>query len=235
MPKILLDFDYTLFDVEKFKDALYKAMRPYMENKSRKFWQEEKRKIQSKKKGYDPKKHIALIIPDKKDRKKAEKAVEKTIKTAKKYLYKDTDWFFKKYKDYDLHIITFGFDKFQKEKIKATGLDPNIRIGFLNDDQIRIIRDARENIEDQMVPNWMLNRQKDLETGRDLHKIGPNLILTEKNDVDSMRKMKSWKGIRHNLGLKVRGQRTKTTGRTGRSVGVRRKRLLERRNEISKA
>ncbi|MBU0731413.1 hypothetical protein KKC88_00865 [Patescibacteria group bacterium] len=123
MPKILLDFDYTLFDVEKFKDALYKAMRPYMENKSHKFWQEEKRKVQSERKGYDPKKHIALIVPDKKDRKKAEAAVEKTIKTAKKYLYKDTDWFFKKYKDYDLHIVTFGFDKFQKEKIKATGLD----------------------------------------------------------------------------------------------------------------
>jgi small subunit ribosomal protein S13 len=115
-----------------------------------------------------------------------------------------------------------------KVMIKATGLDPNIRIGFLNDNQVRIIREAIENIEDQMVPNWMLNRQKDLETGRDLHKIGPNLILTEKNDVDSMRKMKSWKGTRHSLGLKVRGQRTKTTGRTGRSVGVRRKRLLER-------
>jgi len=122
-----------------------------------------------------------------------------------------------------------------KVLIKATGLDPNSRIGFLNDNQIRIIRDAIENIEDQMVPNWMLNRKKDIETGRDLHKIGPDLILTEKNDVDSMRKMKSWKGTRHNLGLKVRGQRTKTTGRTGRSVGVRRKRLLERKDEISKA
>lgn len=123
MPKILLDFDYTLFDVEKFKHALYKAMRPYMENKSKKFWQEEKRKIQGRRKGYDPKKHIALVVPDKKDRGKAEQAVNKTIKEAKKYLYKDTMPFFNIYKNYDLHIVTFGFDKFQKEKIKATGLD----------------------------------------------------------------------------------------------------------------
>ena len=72
-----------------------------------------------------------------------------------------------------------------KVVIQSTGLDPNIRIGLLNDNQIRIIRDAIENVEDQMVPNWMLNRQKDLETGQDLHKIGPNLILTEKNDIDS--------------------------------------------------
>ena len=116
-----------------------------------------------------------------------------------------------------------------KALIQATGLDPNIRIGVLTDNQVRVIREALENMEDQMVPNWMLNRQKDLETGRNLHTIGPNLILTVKNDIDSMRKMKSWKGVRHNLGLKVRGQRTKTTGRTGRSVGVRRKRLLERK------
>lgn len=116
-----------------------------------------------------------------------------------------------------------------KALIQATGLDPNIRIGVLTDNQVRVIREALENMEDQMVPNWMFNRQKDLETGRNRHTIGPNLILTVKNDIDSMRKMKSWKGTRHSLGLKVRGQRTKTTGRTGRSVGVRRKRLLERK------
>lgn len=122
MSKIFLDFDYTLFDVEKFKDALYKAMCPYMDNKSKKFWQDEKRKIQGKRKGYDPKKHIALVV-SKKDRRKAELAVNKTIKQAKKYLYPDTLEFFRKNKKNDLHIITFGFDKFQKEKIRATGLD----------------------------------------------------------------------------------------------------------------
>ena len=45
-----------------------------------------------------------------------------------------------------------------------------------------------------------------------------------KQDIDKMKKMKSWKGIRHSLGLKVRGQRTKTTGRVGRTVGYQRKR-----------
>ncbi len=35
-----------------------------------------------------------------------------------------------------------------------------------------------------------------------------------------MKKLRSWKGIRHNLGLKVRGQRTRTTGRLGLTVGV---------------
>ncbi|TLX95508.1 MAG: 30S ribosomal protein S13, partial [Thaumarchaeota archaeon] len=37
---------------------------------------------------------------------------------------------------------------------------------------------------------------------------------------------RSWKGIRHALGLKVRGQRTRTTGRKGRTVGVRKAALV---------
>jgi small subunit ribosomal protein S13 len=41
-----------------------------------------------------------------------------------------------------------------------------------------------------------------------------------------MKNIKSWKGVRHSLGLKVRGQRTKCTGRTGRSVGVKKKLLI---------
>ena len=35
-----------------------------------------------------------------------------------------------------------------------------------------------------------------------------------------MKKIGCWKGIRHKLGLKVRGQRTVTTGRIGFTIGV---------------
>jgi small subunit ribosomal protein S13 len=38
-----------------------------------------------------------------------------------------------------------------------------------------------------------------------------------------MRKIRCYKGIRHETGQKVRGQRTKSTGRTGTTVGVKRK------------
>jgi small subunit ribosomal protein S13 len=73
----------------------------------------------------------------------------------------------------------------------------------------------------------MFNRRKDLETGRDEHLIGPDLVLRNKADIDFMRDIRTWKGVRHSLGLKVRGQRTKTTGRKGRAVGVRKKTLIE--------
>jgi small subunit ribosomal protein S13 len=45
-------------------------------------------------------------------------------------------------------------------------------------------------------------------------------VLTVKSDIDLMKEIKCWRGIRHMLGLKVRGQRTRTTGRTGITVGV---------------
>nr|HDO80640.1 30S ribosomal protein S13 [Candidatus Bathyarchaeota archaeon] len=83
--------------------------------------------------------------------------------------------------------------------------------------------DAVSNPSSVGIPSWMLNRQKDLETGKDLHLIGSQLALTVKNDIELMKRIRCWKGVRHALGLKVRGQRTKTTGRKGQTVGVRRK------------
>jgi small subunit ribosomal protein S13 len=48
-----------------------------------------------------------------------------------------------------------------------------------------------------------------------------------KTDIDFMTDIRTWKGVRHSLGLKVRGQRTRTTGRKGRAVGVAKKIIME--------
>jgi small subunit ribosomal protein S13 len=57
--------------------------------------------------------------------------------------------------------------------------------------------------------------------------IGPDATLGVKGDIDFMTDIRTWKGIRHSLGLKVRGQRTRTTGRKGRAVGVAKKVIME--------
>jgi small subunit ribosomal protein S13 len=77
------------------------------------------------------------------------------------------------------------------------------------------------------IPSRLFNRRKDIESGRDMHLVGPDLALRNKADIDLMKDIKSWKGIRHSLGLKVRGQRTRTTGRSGKAVGVKKKVLME--------
>ncbi len=99
------------------------------------------------------------------------------------------------------------------------GIDPNTKLGYLSDDDVKKLDWAVRNLH-QFAPGWFVNRPKDLETGKNLHLIGSNLILTVRRDIDLMKKIGCWRGIRHKLGLKVRGQRTRTTGRFGPTAGV---------------
>jgi len=105
---------------------------------------------------------------------------------------------------------------------RKLGIDPHAPLGSLNEDQLGKLDWAVKNLH-EMAPDWFVNRRKDPESGRDLHLIGSELILAAKKDIDLMKKLKSWKGIRHALGLKVRGQRTVTTGRLGQTAGVTKK------------
>jgi len=114
-----------------------------------------------------------------------------------------------------------------KTMIKKLGLDPNVRLGSLSDADVRRLEAILENPASGGIPNWMLNRRKDLDTGRDVHLLGSDLTLKIKEDIDLMKETRSWKGNRHARGLKVRGQRTKTSARKGRSVGVRRSRVQQ--------
>ncbi len=99
---------------------------------------------------------------------------------------------------------------------------PTPSLGLLPDEKIndlkKVIEEASANL-----PVWMMNRRKDVETGQDKHVMGMDLAMTLREDLDLMKKMRSYKGIRHERGLRVRGQRTRSTGRTGAIVGVSRK------------
>ena len=110
--------------------------------------------------------------------------------------------------------------------LRNCGVDPEGRVGMLQDSDIKRIEEALTTIPDKF-PSYMLNRRKDPFTGKDSHLIGSDLVVGMKSDIDLMRKMKCWRGVRHSLGLKVRGQCTRTTGRFGAAVGVARKAVLQ--------
>lgn len=109
---------------------------------------------------------------------------------------------------------------------KVIGLDPDMRLGFLSDGDAQKIEGILKDPVSHGIPVWAVNRPKELDSGKSLHLTGPDLALRIKSDVDFMVKIRSWKGVRHSLGLKVRGQRTRTTGRGGRAVGVKKKGLI---------
>jgi len=105
--------------------------------------------------------------------------------------------------------------------LNALKIDPRIRLGQLSDSQVAEIEKALKNPQSVRIPSWMFNRRKDLEEGIDKHLYESDLIFQVKMDIEREKRIGSWRGIRHALGLKVRGQRTRTTGRKGQTIGVR--------------
>ncbi len=94
----------------------------------------------------------------------------------------------------------------------------------LSEQEIAELEEFVRHPEKHGVPIWMLNRRFDPDTAIDRHLIGSDLVFTKSMDINKLKRMKSYKGVRHGLGLPVRGQRTRSSFRTsGKSVGVAKK------------
>jgi len=106
--------------------------------------------------------------------------------------------------------------------VKSLRIKADRKLGTLSDNEINKIENAVQNL-DKYLPEWMLNRQRDPYSGKDKHLIGPDLEMSLREDISRLRRIKSYRGIRHALGLPVRGQRTRTSFRKGVTVGVTRK------------
>ena len=109
--------------------------------------------------------------------------------------------------------------------LNTAEIDKTKKAGYLSDDQVARIDEILKEPAKCNLPSWLFNRRKDPEDNADKHLIGPSLTFTQDNDIKMMKKMKSYKGIRHSLGLPVRGQRTRSNFRKnkGKVMGVKRK------------
>ncbi|MDI6691315.1 MAG: 30S ribosomal protein S13 [Candidatus Bathyarchaeota archaeon] len=112
--------------------------------------------------------------------------------------------------------------------LKKAGINPDVRAGFLTETEVERIEEIINEPTKFGLPSWLLNRKKDLETGKDIHLISADLVLRTKMDIERMKEIKSWRGYRHAYGLKARGQRTRTTGRTGKALGVKKKEVIRK-------
>jgi len=106
--------------------------------------------------------------------------------------------------------------------IQEANIDPKETMGLLSDEDISRLNEVVEAAQDHL-PIWMKNRRKDLLTGEDKHLMATDLMLTLREELNIIRDTRGYVGIRHERGLRVRGQRTRSTGRKGATVGVRRK------------
>ncbi len=102
---------------------------------------------------------------------------------------------------------------------EQAGVDRTETFGALDDDEIETVVEYVERFADE-VPEWLANHRNDFFAGETTHEIGNDLELTRRQDINRMKMIDSYKGVRHKDGQKVRGQRTKSTGRTEGTIGV---------------
>lgn len=106
---------------------------------------------------------------------------------------------------------------------KKAQIDLNKRAGELSDEEVERIQAVMSNPRDYKIPNWFLNRQKDIKDGKYSQVIANQLDNKLREDLERLKKIRAHRGLRHYWGLRVRGQHTCTTGRRGRTVGVTKK------------
>ncbi|WP_423792265.1 30S ribosomal protein S13 [Methanocaldococcus indicus] len=107
--------------------------------------------------------------------------------------------------------------------VRVTNIDPNKLAGYLTEEEVKKIEEVLQNPANFGIPSWMFNRRKDYVTGEDKHVIESDLMIVKQEDINRLKRIKCYRGIRHELGLPCRGQRTKSTFRRGPTVGVSRR------------
>lgn len=110
--------------------------------------------------------------------------------------------------------------------IRKAGVDRMAKIGTVSDEKIDEMETLIKSFS-EYTPSWAVNRQHDLESGADLHIVGIDMEVSLKDDINRMKMIRSYKGVRHETGQKVRGQRTRANGRTGLTLGVMRQKLQQ--------
>jgi len=102
---------------------------------------------------------------------------------------------------------------------RMAGLSRDIKIGDLPEEKTAELEKLVQDYSEK-APHWMVNRQNDLSSGADLHLVGVEIDLTRRDDINMMRMIRCYRGVRHETGQKVRGQRTRANGRSGLTLGV---------------
>merc|ERR1739845_287016 len=107
--------------------------------------------------------------------------------------------------------------------LKKADIDLSKRAGELSEEEVEKIITIMSNPRQYKIPDWFLNRQKDIKDGKTGQMMSNLLDNKLREDLERLKKIRAHRGLRHYWGVRVRGQHTKTTGRRGRTVGVSKK------------
>ena len=113
--------------------------------------------------------------------------------------------------------------RFAHVVVRKADVDGTKRAGELTEEEVERIVTIINNPRQYKIPDWFLNRQKDIKDGKFSQATSNSLDTKVREDIERMKKIRLHRGLRHYWNLRVRGQHTKTTGRRGRTVGVSKK------------
>jgi len=106
------------------------------------------------------------------------------------------------------------------------GVPADTKVGSLQETQIDQIERMIAGAERMGLPNWLYNRQGEFASGATKHFVGADLVFDVRQNIEREKTLRSYRGTRHAFGQKVRGQHTRSTGRTGRTMGVAKQKLM---------
>ena len=105
---------------------------------------------------------------------------------------------------------------------KKADVDPHAKMGSLSDEKVAEIENLVKSYV-EYAPTWAINRQNDYESGADMHLLGNDLDIIQKDDINRLKMIRCYRGVRHEGSHQVRGQRTRSNGRHGLTLGVTKK------------
>jgi small subunit ribosomal protein S13 len=91
------------------------------------------------------------------------------------------------------------------------------KIEELSKEEVQKLEEKMKNIE---CPGFLLNRRNDFTTGKSGHIITSDLDYEKEMDIKRLKKIRSYRGLRHATGQPTRGQSTRSHFRTNRKRGV---------------
>ncbi|MEM0201888.1 MAG: 30S ribosomal protein S13 [Candidatus Micrarchaeaceae archaeon] len=118
---------------------------------------------------------------------------------------------------------------------RKLGIARSTTLGSLSEQQIAEVEKIIKDPYSVGIPEFMLNHNNDMETGAHKHYVGSDLIFATRQDINRDVSLKAWRGFRHQYGQKVRGQHSRSTGRTGATVGVTKKAIVTAQKEAKAA
>jgi small subunit ribosomal protein S13 len=111
---------------------------------------------------------------------------------------------------------------------RLAGINGKSLGGHLSEEDQDSLRSAIDDYA-TTVPWWLVNRQRDLGTNEDAHIVAMEVKMTRDDDISRMAGIKAYRGMRHRSGHKVRGQRLRSNGRKGSTLGVEKKKIVKKK------